>query len=131
MAFIVLEMRLICYIAFMMESEFMIAFIMKMLELSVVITPLIDIILTAAKYAFIYAYVHYIYILAPACNDGEVQLLNDRVQICYNQVWGYVCEDFNWSHNDASVVCREVGLSPQGIVFPSVCIHDPCLHKYV
>ena len=29
-------------------------------------------------------------------------------------MWGYVCEDFNWTENDASVVCRELGFPPHG-----------------
>ena len=66
-----------------------------------------------------------LYILAPACSDGEVRLLKKRVQICYNQVWGYVCEDYFWSNNDASVVCRELGFFPQGVVYHvcALCVH--------
>ena len=43
-----------------------------------------------------------------------MRLLNDQVQICHNEVWGYVCENSDWTDNDATVVCRELGLSPQG-----------------
>ena len=49
---------------------------------------------------------------APPCSDGDVRLLLERVQICHNQTWGYVCYDSDWNVEDASVVCRELGLLP-------------------
>ena len=55
-----------------------------------------------------------IHALAPPCIQNEVQLLRDRVQICHNEVWGYVCDDFSLSNDDASVICRQLGLLPQG-----------------
>ena len=57
------------------------------------------------------------FLLAPSCIQSlsEVRLLNDQVQICHNEVWGYVCGDSDWTNDDASVVCREIGFSPQGI----------------
>ena len=54
-----------------------------------------------------------LYSSAPPCNEDEVRLLRDRVLICKNGVWGYVCRD-SWTHEDARVVCRELGFSPQG-----------------
>ena len=48
--------------------------------------------------------------LALPCHDGEVRLLRDRVQICKEQIWGYVCKDF-WTKWHAKVVCRELGFS--------------------
>ncbi len=53
------------------------------------------------------------------CVDGEVRLVNmespqnsneGRVEICMGGVFGGVCEEpSNWSVQDASVVCRQLG----------------------
>ena len=53
------------------------------------------------------------------CIQGEVRLvegrslLEGRVEICKNNVWGTVCHR-DWSFTDARVVCRELGLSIAG-----------------
>ena len=56
-----------------------------------------------------------------------MRLLNDKVQICHNEVWGYVCTDyssFGWTDDDASVVCRELGLFHQGVIYPTPQNHN-------
>ena len=61
-----------------------------------------------------------IYSAAQSCTHGALRLVDGRssnegrVEICINGVWGTVC-DGGWGSNDASVVCRQLGLSYTGI----------------
>lgn len=53
------------------------------------------------------------------CIDGEIRLEGanydneGRVQICFNNTWGTVCDSM-WGVEEATVVCRQLGFSTTG-----------------
>ena len=63
-------------------------------------------------------YLKYLFFIAP-CTDGQLRLAGGnienegRVEICLNNMWGTVCDDF-WGTTDAAIVCQQLGYLKQG-----------------
>ena len=55
------------------------------------------------------------------CEIGSIRLVYDlsnwrgRVEVCLNNTWGTICGSTEWSNNEASVACRQLGFSPFGL----------------
>ena len=43
-----------------------------------------------------------------------------QVEVCIDGVWGNIC-DYQWGHDDASVVCNQLGYAPDGKKCGKLC----------
>uniref|UniRef100_A0A1X7TYN8 SRCR domain-containing protein n=1 Tax=Amphimedon queenslandica TaxID=400682 RepID=A0A1X7TYN8_AMPQE len=56
-----------------------------------------------------------------SCTTGDVRLVGGvneyegRVEICYNQMWGTICDD-SWGATEANLVCKQLGYQMTGSV---------------
>lgn len=62
---------------------------------------------------------------AQLCMNGTVRLqdgpteFEGRVEVCLSEEWRTVCNDF-WGHNEALVVCRQLGFATSGELTDSI-----------
>ena len=62
---------------------------------------------------------------------GGTSVYNGRVEMCFNNTWGTVC-DRDWDEQDAAVVCKQLGFSTTGkrivLVMQQLPSHAGCKH---
>ena len=65
----------------------------------------------------------YTYYAGIVCYDGDVRLVGGRqpnegrVEVCFNETWGTVCDYINrwdWNTSEADIVCKQLGYAAAG-----------------
>ena len=73
--------------------------------------------------------------ICTVCPPGDIRLVGGtvidegRVELCYNNAWGTICDD-GFDVNDANVVCRQLGYPDHGTCSAEVQLHYAENDKY-
>ena len=75
----------------------------------------------------IFLYTH----IVEECESGEIRLVGGvtnstgRLEVCGNEIWGRVCNRFQyWGTENARVVCHQLGFSDFGKKNIHTALHD-------
>ena len=85
---------------------------------------------------YIYTYVHYILNLVHGstysnCTDGQVRLFGGStdyegtVEICINNAWGTMSDDYGWGYEESQTICNALGYTAPGII--NTIINAECI----
>ena len=85
-------------------------------------SALVSSVMCISYFALLHMLKHDIAIKLANCTNGQLRLIGGssenegRVEICYENQWGTVCNN-GWNAEDARVVCRQLGFQTLGKQF--------------